>query len=154
MAAPVAEPASTGPERSAVVGAQLGKAVAAEPGCLFCHPGNPEMNAVAGGTVYARWDNFPAAPGHLEIVPFRHVLSFFDLTDQEARDLHYLARTMRSRLEQLFRPDGYTLGVNDGTAAGRSVPHLHIIPRFYGDVPDPRGGIRRIMPDCEPDAWR
>jgi diadenosine tetraphosphate (Ap4A) HIT family hydrolase len=131
--------------------------IAAESRCLFCCPADLNLNKIAGswGTVYARWDNFPAARGHLEIVPFRHVLSFFDLTDEEALDLHYLARSMRSHLEERFHPDGYTIGVNDGTAAGRSVAHLHLhlIPRWYGDVPDPRGGVRRIMPDCDPDTW-
>lgn len=125
--------------------------------CPFCCPSDEHRHKIAGswGTVYARWDNYPAAPGHLEIVPFRHVPSFFDLTPREVNDAHHLARIMRNQLEHRWRPHGYTLGVNDGRAAGRSIDHLHLhlIPRWYGDVPDPRGGIRRIFPGCDPDTW-
>ncbi|MFG1793966.1 HIT family protein [Nocardia sp. NPDC049149] len=137
--------------------ARAGASPNSESRCLFCCPANPDLNRIAGswGTVYARWDNFPASPGHLEIVPFRHMLSFFDLTDQEASDLHWLARAMQGHLEQRFRPEGYTIGINDGPASGRSVDHLHlhIIPRYHGDIADPRGGIRRIFPG-DPDTWR
>ncbi len=125
--------------------------------CLFCRHSDSSVNAVVRrhGTMYARWDNFPASPGHVEIVPFRHILSFFDMNDREIRDLHTLAQSMRDTLSAMYCPDGFTIGVNDGSAAGRSVPHLHmhIIPRWHGDVPDPRGGIRRIFADCDPDAW-
>ncbi|MFI9504185.1 HIT domain-containing protein [Nocardia sp. NPDC052566] len=128
------------------------------PSCLFCHPDDARLNSIAGqhGTVYARWDNYPASKGHLEIVPLRHVESYFDLTTREVHDMHQLACAMKDLLERMYRPDGYTLGINDGQAAGRSVHHLHqhIIPRWHGDVPDPRGGIRQIFANCDPDAWR
>ncbi|MGW0252393.1 HIT family protein [Nocardia goodfellowii] len=125
--------------------------------CLFCRPDNPTENRVVArlGSMYARWDNFPAARGHVEIVPLRHVESYFDLTAGEAADLHNLACLVKARLDAEVCPDGYTIGINDGPAAGQSIAHLHmhLIPRWYGDIADPRGGIRQILPGCEPDAW-
>ena len=126
-------------------------------GCIFCAHSDPEINSVIRrrGTMFARWDNFPAAPGHIELVPFRHVASFFDMTEIEIKDLRILAITVRDLLLAEYSPDGFTLGVNDGAAAGRSVHHLHfhIIPRWHGDVEDPTGGIRQIFPDCNPSLW-
>ncbi|WP_196814477.1 HIT family protein [Nocardia sp. BMG111209] len=131
--------------------------VISDPSCIFCRHADPTVNTVVRrrGTMYARWDNFPASRGHIEIVPFRHILSFFDMSERETRDLHILAQSMRKKLDSMFCPDGFTIGVNDGSAAGRTVPHLHlhIIPRWYGDVPDPRGGIRQVFSDCDPDSW-
>ncbi|WP_068056296.1 HIT family protein [Nocardia xishanensis] len=121
--------------------------------CIFCRPADPEMNTVLARSRrwYARWDNFPAQPGHLKLVPFRHIPSFFDLTSQEMHDLRAIARSARSLLHDRFRPDGYTIGINDGQAAGASITHLHIhiIPRWHGDLPNPRGGIRRLFPHCD-----
>ncbi|MEV0766140.1 HIT domain-containing protein [Nocardia sp. NPDC050435] len=125
--------------------------------CLFCRPDDPTQNRVLArrGSMYARWDNFPAARGHVEIVPLRHVESYFELTADEAADLHYLACQVKARLDTELRPDGYTIGINDGSAAGQTIAHvhLHLIPRWHGDVADPRGGIRQILPGCDPDAW-
>lgn len=104
---------------------------------------------------FARYDNFPATDGHLEIVPKRHVESFFELSDQEIVEAYELIREAQKELQQKYEPDGYTIGVNEGEAAGRSIDHLHIhlIPRYHGDVTDPRGGIRQAVPNCDPDSW-
>lgn len=126
--------------------------------CIFCRHADPTVNTVVQQcrTMYVRLDNFPASHGHLEIVPFRHVESFFDLTQQEIKDFTALMTWVRPYLERNFSPDGYTVGINDGPAAGQTVNHLHIhvIPRHFGDVEDPRGGIRRIFAGCNPDNWR
>jgi diadenosine tetraphosphate (Ap4A) HIT family hydrolase len=107
-------------------------------------------------TFFARYDNFPATPGHIEIVPKRHVESFFDLNTNEVAQAYELILKVKDCLSELVRPDGYTIGVNEGRAAGRSVDHLHIhlIPRYKGDVADPRGGIRQIVPNCNPELWQ
>ncbi|MFC4109311.1 HIT family protein [Micromonospora zhanjiangensis] len=126
-------------------------------GCLFCQMGNPTLNTVViqNSTCYARWDNFPAAEGHLEVVPKRHVVSFFDLTPGEVQDAYELLVRAQEQITERWNAEGFTVGVNEGQAAGRTIDHLHIhlIPRYYGDVPDPRGGVRRIFPDCDPDLW-
>jgi len=94
-------------------------------------------------------DGFPVSPGHTLIIPRRHVASFFDITHAERADLMSLLAATRDDLEREFRPAGYNVGINDGAAAGQTVPHLHIhlIPRYAGDREDPRGGVRWVLPD-------
>ncbi|MEV5703865.1 HIT family protein [Actinoallomurus sp. NPDC052274] len=126
-------------------------------GCIFCLRDDSELNQIAceNSGFFARYDNFPAADGHLEIVPKRHVESFFDLSMEEITEAYSLLLEARCMLDGKYNPDGYTIGINEGTAAGRSIDHLHIhlIPRHEGDVADPRGGIRRAAPNCDPDSW-
>lgn len=125
--------------------------------CIFCRRHDPEVNRIMreNDSFFARYDNFPANEGHLEIVPKRHVESFFELSEREVVEAYALLVEARDVLQERHRPDGYTIGVNEGRAAGRSVDHLHIhlIPRHFGDVKDPRGGIRRAAPNCDPDSW-
>ena len=94
-------------------------------------------------------DGFPVSPGHTLIIPRRHVASFFEITNAERADLMSLLAVARDELERQFQPAGYNIGINDGTAAGQTVPHLHIhlIPRYSGDAADPRGGVRWVLPD-------
>ena len=94
-------------------------------------------------------DGFPVSPGHTLIIPKRHVASFVDVTDAEHADLMSLLAAARYDLDREFRPAGYNIGINDGAAAGQTVPHLHIhlIPRYVGDRDDPRGGVRWVLPD-------
>jgi diadenosine tetraphosphate (Ap4A) HIT family hydrolase len=111
-----------------------------EPGRVLC--GNPEA--------YAIRDRYPVNPGHTLVIPHRHVASWFEATDEEKRGILELVDRVRSELEeQEPKPDGYNLGVNVGAAAGQTVGHLHmhVIPRFAGDVEDPRGGVRGVIPD-------
>ena len=99
-------------------------------------------------------DAFPISPGHCLIIPTRHIGSFFDLSPDEREDLMSLLANAKANVEAEFKPDGYNIGINDGPAAGQTVPHLHIhlIPRYKGDIPDPRGGVRWIIPD-KADYW-
>jgi len=96
----------------------------------------------------AFFDGFPVSPGHTLIIPRRHVASFFDLTDEEVADMLALARQVQTILDNRFHPDGYNLGVNIGLAAGQTVfhVHMHLIPRYAGDVSDPKGGVRGVIP--------
>ncbi len=94
-------------------------------------------------------DSFPVAEGHTLVVPRAHVTSIFELAKDEQEELWRLVSMVRGRLAKEFSPAGFTIGVNDGEAAGQTVghAHIHVIPRFEGDTPDPRGGIRWVLPD-------
>ena len=117
-------------------------------GCPFCNP-PPEDIVLSNNLCYARYDKFPASPGHLLIIPFRHVAGLFDATDEEQAALLALVRGAKHLLDGRFHPDGYNVGVNVGAAAGQTVMHLHVhvIPRYAGDVEDPRGGVRGAIPE-------
>jgi diadenosine tetraphosphate (Ap4A) HIT family hydrolase len=97
----------------------------------------------------AIFDGFPISPGHVLIVPKRHVASIFESSPEEQRDLFALLTTMRKKLFHEKKADGFNIGINDGEAAGQTVFHLHIhlIPRYSGDITDPRGGVRWIFPE-------
>ena len=93
-------------------------------------------------------DAFPVSPGHTLVVSRRHVESFFDLTADEVAAVMELLSRAKARLDERDHPDGYNVGVNVGSAAGQTVMHVHVhlIPRYTGDVPEPRGGIRNVIP--------
>lgn len=97
---------------------------------------------------YAIPDAYPVSDGHTLIIPKRHIVSLFDATADEVKALFSLMKTVRQKLLQIYVPDGFNIGVNDGQAAGQTVMHLHIhlIPRYQGDTQEPRGGIRWLMP--------
>ena len=116
--------------------------------CPFCTLPPARLLATRATAIAIR-DAFPVSPGHTLIIPKRHVASFFDITDAERADLLALLSFVRDDLDREFHPAGYNIGINDGAAAGQTVPHLHIhlIPRYAGDQPDPRGGVRWVIPD-------
>ena len=90
----------------------------------------------------------PAATGHTLIISRRHCPTFFDLTRDEVAACHALLHAQRDALARELTPDGFNFGVNDGPAAGQSIlhAHMHLIPRYKGDHPDPRGGVRHVIP--------
>ena len=100
-------------------------------------------------TAMAFHDAFPVTEGHTLVVPRQHVTSVFDLSDTDLAQLWQLVAQVRSALGKQFSPDAFNIGINDGEAAGQTVSHahVHIIPRYSGDAPDPRGGIRWIIPE-------
>ena len=113
--------------------------------CLFCTPrGVTRRNELA----YCARDSFPVSPGHSLIIPFRHSADFFDLSPEEMAACMALLVSTRADLDAELKPDGYNVGVNVGPAGGQSVLHVHVhlIPRYTGDHPDPRGGVRQIIP--------
>lgn len=115
--------------------------------CPFCHP-RPE--SVIRETEHARVlaDGFPIAQGHTLVVPRAHIASLFDVDAATYRAIWDLVDEVRADLQERLRPDGFNIGLNDGEAAGQTVmhAHVHVIPRFDGDVDDPRGGVRWVIP--------
>jgi diadenosine tetraphosphate (Ap4A) HIT family hydrolase len=94
-------------------------------------------------------DGFPVTLGHTLVIPKRHVGSWFETSKEEQKALMELLTKAQKVLEKEFSPDGYNIGINDGPAAGQTVPHLHmhLIPRYKGDQEDARGGVRWIIPE-------
>lgn len=115
--------------------------------CPFCTPTRTPVLANEYG--YAIPDKYPVSPGHTLIIPHRHTAGFFDLKPAERRGLFDLVDKARALLDSQHRPDGYNIGVNIGKVAGQTVMHVHIhlIPRYAGDTPHPRGGVRGVIPD-------
>jgi diadenosine tetraphosphate (Ap4A) HIT family hydrolase len=114
--------------------------------CPFCNPFADEIVA-RNDLCYARWDRYPVSKGHLLIMPFRHVQDLFSLTPDEGQAMLVLINECKAVIEENFRPAGYNIGFNIGKAAGQTVMHCHchMIPRYAGDVKEPRGGIRRVV---------
>lgn len=113
--------------------------------CIFC---NPEIKLTENEFVYARLDGFPVSHGHILIIPKRHVKTFFELTEEEVKAMYSLLTEVKFYIDNIYKPDGYNIGFNIGEAAGQTVDHchLHVIPRYEGDVENPKGGIRGVIP--------
>jgi diadenosine tetraphosphate (Ap4A) HIT family hydrolase len=94
------------------------------------------------------YDKFPVTEGHCLIIPHRIYSDYFDTTPEEMNGLHKLILGAKIKLDQSLKPSGYNIGINIGEAAGQTVDHVHIhlIPRSKGDVDDPRGGVRGVIP--------
>ena len=119
-----------------------------EPACAFCRL-TQERVFVEAGTTRAFLDAYPVIESHTLVIPKRHVASIFDLPPEELAAVWAQVSTVRRVLAKKYSPDGFNIGVNDGEAAGQTVAHahIHVIPCHKGDAPDPRGGIRWIIPE-------
>jgi len=114
--------------------------------CLFCK--DPRGVSLEKELAYSARDTYAVSPGHTLVIPRRHVASFFDLTPEEINACMELINEERTRLDKELKPDGYNIGVNVGPAAGQSIfhVHIHVIPRYKGDVENPQGGVRHVIP--------
>lgn len=115
--------------------------------CVFCSL-EPSRLCFEGELVVAFWDSYAVSHGHCLLIPRRHVATWWEATPQERVALVEATETVKQLIERTHRPDGYNIGVNSGEAAGQTIHHLHmhVIPRYRGDVPDPRGGVRYVIP--------
>ena len=114
--------------------------------CIFCTVDEARI-AWQAPVAIAVWDGYPVSPGHALVVPCRHVASWVDLTGDEKTAIVAGIDAVRSLIAERHGPDGFNDGFNDGPAAGQTVMHfhVHVIPRYKGDVADPRGGVRWVL---------
>lgn len=115
--------------------------------CPFCTL-PPERIIDSNDLALVIRDGYPVSPGHSLVIPKRHIGSWFEITPEEQSAMLDLLERAKAVLEEEFKSDGYNIGINDGPTAGQTVPHLHmhLIPRYKGDLEDPRGGVRWIIP--------
>ncbi len=114
--------------------------------CIFCNPEREILAENAHGLAF--FDSFPVSRGHALIVPKRHVMTIFEMSEAEHADCFRLILALRELLLAKYSPHGFNVGANCGEAAGQSVwhAHIHVIPRYQGDVANPRGGVRGVVP--------
>ncbi len=94
------------------------------------------------------YDGYPVSKGHCLIVPHRVYSDYFESTNEEVIGLQKLVLETKKLLDEKFQPDGFNVGINSGETGGQTVPHVHIhlIPRYKGDMENPRGGVRGVIP--------
>ncbi len=120
--------------------------------CPFCERIADGLTGLSRGSAVAISDAFPVSPGHTLIVPRRHEADLLQLSEEEFADLWSLAREVCEQLRIEHGAQSFNLGVNVGAEAGQTIAHvhLHVIPRYPGDVEDPRGGVRHVIPRLAP----
>lgn len=118
--------------------------------CRFCSPEyQKDKNILDNEHFFSIFDENPVTRGHALVIPKRHVPSFFELNVEEINAAFNLLKECKELLDKKFNPQGYNIGINEGKAAGQTLfhLHLHLIPRYSGDVPDPTGGVRHVIPE-------
>ena len=147
------DPCTQSSRANDVTFSDLDRSAARTPGtaCAFCAELESKTNIVGEfGTVLVLLDRYPVAEGHLLILPRRHVEQLFDLSDVETLDSWRSLKALRSRYIELDPTIlGFNIGANVGKVAGQTIPHahIHLIPRREGDTPDPKGGVRGVIPE-------
>jgi diadenosine tetraphosphate (Ap4A) HIT family hydrolase len=115
--------------------------------CIFCQ--KPLKPIYENELVYVMYDGYPVTKGHTLIITKRHAQTYFDLTHDEKLAIDDAIMTIKKRLDERLHPDGYNIGINNNKAAGQTIFHLHVhlIPRYLEDTPNPKGGVRGVIPD-------
>ena len=115
--------------------------------CIFCSI-NKEKIIYENQYWFAIFDEFPVNQGHVLLMPKHHVETIYGLNEEESNTLVASIEAVENLLKRFLKIDGFNIGINQGAAAGQTVPHLHIhiIPRYEGDVDDPKGGVRGVIP--------
>lgn len=115
------------------------------PICPFCEVGESKA-ILRTAAAFAIADGFPVTPGHTLVIPNRHIATYWEATETEKTELWGLVERAREMLLETLHPDGFNVGFNSGQAAGQTVDHVHVIPRYDGDMEDPSGGVRGVIP--------
>ncbi len=117
--------------------------------CPFCQLEDGRQPIAENELAFALYDKHPVSDGHTLLLPRRHVPDYFNLTPAEQRAIWAMANDIRQLLIDQFQPDGFNVGINCGEVAGQTVfhAHVHLIPRYAGDVESPRGGVRGVKPE-------
>lgn len=118
--------------------------------CVFCDEFPQKKEPVLENELaLCYYDEFPVTNGHMLFITKRHVQTIFETTVEEKKAIFDLIDKAKLKIDKEFHPDGYNIGANCGKYAGQSVMHVHIhlIPRYKGDVSNPRGGIRGVIPN-------
>jgi diadenosine tetraphosphate (Ap4A) HIT family hydrolase len=117
--------------------------------CPFCNPDADRELIVESATAFSVYDKYPVSAGHALIIPKKHCTNYFDLTFREQSACMFMLNKVKEIVSAKFNPDGFNIGINVGEKAGQTVNHVHIhlIPRYNGDVEEPRGGVRGVIPN-------
>lgn len=116
--------------------------------CPFCLSEEGREIIIGNDLAYATYDKYPVSTGHALIIPKRHCGNYFDLTLEEQSSCWNLVNRIKENITDRLHPDGFNIGINIGEASGQTIPHVHIhlIPRYHGDVHEPKGGVRGVIP--------
>ena len=114
--------------------------------CIFCQM---KDYILENELAYAIYDKYPVGKGHMLFIPKRHVKDFFDITKEEREAIFELIDEGKRLLDEKYSPDSYNVGINCGEHAGQTIMHVHVhlIPRYIGDMKDPTGGVRGVIPE-------
>jgi len=114
--------------------------------CVFC---NNNFDIIyEDELVFAMYDKYPVSKGHILIIPKVHVSTYFDASIKIRKSIDKALFELKDLLDKEYSPDGYNIGINNGYVSGQTIFHLHVhlIPRYNGDVKDPTGGVRGVIP--------
>lgn len=117
--------------------------------CPFCKPEFGREIILGNELCYCVYDKYPVSKGHALIIPKRHCSDYFELTNEEQASCWQMVNKLRTVVSEKYNPDGFNIGINVNEAAGQTIPHVHIhlIPRYEGDVAEPEGGVRGVIPN-------
>jgi|AntRauTorcE11898_2_1112593.scaffolds.fasta_scaffold01057_3 diadenosine tetraphosphate (Ap4A) HIT family hydrolase len=117
--------------------------------CPFCSPDKSLKLLTESAQAFAVFDNFPVSQGHSLVIVKRHIADYFSLNSNQQMGLWLMVSRVKKLLQQKYHPDGYNVGFNVNEDAGQSIfhTHIHIIPRYKGDMKNPKGGVRHVIPE-------